>query len=185
MKGLASYTLIRSDIDDIFIDPFDVDFRRMPDLMWREMQSGSIQTWKILLPTRRLPEPLQFSGRTPAHQMLCSQVAAWLRSNHKGFTRAVKDLGYQGGIADVASCDRQIFAECGYTKVRKILDGLHTGCTMIVASYHFDPVLFRSGRLAHYERWLADLEVEARQTVEKLPIALRYEDVLAAQKKTS
>ncbi len=186
MKGLAVYVPTRRDLDDIFIDPFDVDFRCMPDLMWREIQDGAIQAWKITLPMRRLPEPLQFSGQTFAHQKLCAQVAAWLRSNRRGFTSATRDLRYEGGIADVTSRDRRIFAECGFTKVRKILDGLRAGREMVVASYHFDPVLFRGARLSHYEPWLVELEEEARQTVEKLPIALRYEDALAlvARKET-
>jgi hypothetical protein len=179
VKGLAVYAPTRDDLDDIFVDPFDVDFRRMPDLLWKEIRDNSIQTWKITLPTCRLPELAQFSGQTITHQRLCAQVAAWLRSNRRGFTSAARALGYQGGIADVASRDRRIFAECGYTKVHKILEGLHAGCTMIVASYYFEPVLFRSGRLFHYERWCVELEEEKRQTVEKLSIALRYEEALA------
>lgn len=177
MKELTVFVPARSDLDNIFVDPFGFDFQCLPDLMWREIENGAVRMWKIELPTRRLPETSQFSGRSLEHRYLCARVAAWLRLNRGGFVSATKDLGYQGGLADVASRDRRTFAECGYTKVRKILDGLHADCAMIIASYHFEPLLFQSSRLLHYERWLEELKEELRRTAEKMPIAMRYEDV--------
>lgn len=168
----------RSDIDSIFDWPFSYEDPRLRDLYWDELESGNVLGLIVELPENNLPDPLLFSGRTMEHQRLCSQVAAWMSADGRGYSAAAKDLGYDGGLADVVSADGNLFAECGYTRVSKVLHGLHSGLEILVASYNFAPVLFRRTGVMHFERYLKDLEEGARAAVERVPIALRYEDAL-------
>jgi hypothetical protein len=178
MKNLGSPLRIkRSDIGAIFDNPFTYEDPRLPDLFWRELEDKHVVTFKIDLPEQNLPALAHFSGRTPGHQKLCAQVAAWLCLMGREYTALNKDLGYPGGVADVASVDLALFAECGYTRVGKILHGLQAGFEMVVASYSFDPVLFWRVSTMHFDDYLRKLEEGARRAVELLPIALRYEDV--------
>lgn len=166
-----------TDIGSIFDNPFIYEDPCLPDLFWRELEDARVTTTVIDLPKDDLPALEHFSGRTPGHQKLCAQVAAWLLATGREYSTVNSDLGYPGGISDVASADGTLFAECGYTNVGKILRGLHGGFEMVVASYSFEPVLFRRVDTLHFAAYLKKQEEDARKTVELLPIALRYEDV--------
>lgn len=168
--------LQHTDFGSIFDNPFVYEDPWLPDLFWRELEDDHVTTTVFNLPVDGLPALDHFSGLTPGHQQLCAQVAAWLLSTGRNYSVATKALGYPGGIADVASADGTLFAECGYTHVGKILRGLHGGFEMVVASYSFEPVLFRRVSAMHFETYLKKQEDDARRTVELLPIALRYED---------
>lgn len=166
-----------ADLGSIFDNPFVYEDPCLPDLLWSELEDEHVTATVIDLPEDDLPALEHFSGLTPGHQKICAQVAAWLLSTGRGYSAANKDLGYPGGISDVASADGTLFAECGYTHVGKILRGLHGDFEMVVASYSFEPVLFRRVAAMHFETYLKKQEDDARRTVELLPIALRYKDL--------
>jgi len=166
-----------ADIGSIFDNPFVYEDPCLPDLFWRELEDDRVTATAVDLPEDNLPALEHFSGLTSGHQKLCAQVAAWLLSTGREYSSANKDLRYPGGISDVSSADGKLFAECGYTHVDKILRGLHGGFEVVVASYSFEPVLFRRVSAMHFGTYLKKQEDDARRTVELLPIALRYEDV--------
>jgi hypothetical protein len=171
-----------ADIGLIFDNQFFYEDSCLPNLLWRELEDERVTITVITLPTENLPDSMLFSGRTIVHQKLCAQVAAWLLLAGRGYSAANRDLGYAGGISDVASADGRLFAECGYTHVGKILRGLHDGCEIVVASYSFEPVIFRRAGVMHFEAYLKKQEEKARETVNLLPTVLRYEDRHKAEK---
>lgn len=172
-----SIKLLRhADLRAIFDNTFAYEDPCLLDLFWSELEDARVVGSWIDLPVYKLPEFSLFSGRTIGHQRLCAQVAAWLLAYGRGFSTTNQSLAYSGGVADVASTDGKVLAECGYTGVGKILRGLHEGFEMIVASYSFDPVLFRCAGVMHFESYLRRLEEGAQRTVELLPVALHYKD---------
>lgn len=176
MPPLKRPGLQYTDIRLIFDNPFVYEDPCLSDLFWRELKNRRVTTTAIDLPEHGLPALGHFSGRTPKHQKLCAQVAAWLLSTGREYSVVNKDLGYPGGISDVASADGTLFAECGHTNVGKILRGLHGGFDMMVVSYSFEPVLFRRVSVMLFETYLKKQEYEAQKAVELLSIALCYKD---------
>lgn len=165
------------DLGSIFDNPFTYDDPCLPDLVWRELEDGNVVGSIVELPDHHLPDGLLFSGRTVAHQNLCARVAAWLLAQDRGYQAAHQDLVYPGGVADVVSTDHRLFAECGYTGHGKLLHALHAGLELLVASYSFEPVIFRRERpLVHFESYLKAQEEGAKRAVELLPVALHYKD---------
>jgi hypothetical protein len=171
VKGIWLTELVHSDIHEIFPDTWGAESWRWRDWLWREIEDGNVSTHEVILPTRHLPPIERFSGRTDEHRLLCARVAAWLTLNGRGFSAC--ELGYQGGIADVRSEDFKIYVECGSTRSQKIIEGLDAGLDMVVAAYGFRPLLFRRVRELHFGPMMTEM---LKATVERLPIALRYED---------
>lgn len=126
-----------------------------------------------------LPHPLGFSGRSMAHMFLCSRAAAWLSSVGRTWSAAPNLCSYAGGAADVAETGGEIFVECGFTNVRKALDGLAAKQQVVVAPYADDEVgyWFRPLRDLLCDPVTDGLNRQLRDAVNKMPIALRYEDV--------
>ena len=163
--------LTRDDMDSVFDDPFDAELpskQSWRDRIWRELEHGRVAVTGIYLPEVEfdLRHFETFSGRTIGHKRLCARVAAWLKQKGRDWTAT--SLGYAGGVADVASVDQRLFAECGYTKPEKILWGLNEGLDMLVASYSFVPLLFQRSCPMFFRYYSRDLERRKREAVSKL-----------------
>ena len=111
-----------------------------------------------------------FSGRTMGHKIICTRIASWLKQRALQGSRAPKDLGYAGGVADIAVGDA-LFVECGYTKASKILAGLFENQSVIVSPYGDDAYTFsRAGHMRRYAQYKAQQQEAMRNAVRVLDI---------------
>lgn len=100
---------------------------------------------RMLHLTRRDVDPVelaQFSGNTAEHKRLCAYAADYLTQRKLRWAVGPQQLRYAGGIADVAAVNGKLYAECGQTQSRKVLEGLGAGCEILVVPYlDTDPVV--------------------------------------------
>lgn len=157
-------------IDEIF----EVGLMATKDPKWiawlqREVDVGNVDIRCVDLPAPAVDEA-QISGRTDGHRMLCAQVATWLDAQGLGYSSRQDDRYYVAGIADVTDLSRQVFAECGYTDVFKILHGLSAGLGMIVAPYQEQPhaYVFRREKRLAFELWYEELRRAADAAAEAM-----------------
>ena len=81
-------------------------------------------------------ELAEFSGHTDEHKALCVLAADYFRS--RGFMPlgGANQCRYPtGGVADVAEPGLRLFAECGYTQSRKVIEALEDGRDVLLVPY--------------------------------------------------
>lgn len=127
---------------DVFNAAFKGDSRYSSDpadikLLLDSVASGAVLMQRIDLPPSDYKMIGLFTGKQE-HQHLCSSVARWLEQQGKEWKGDAHHCCSAGGVADVVAADGSVFAECGMTRVDKVLKCLHAGQSILLVPYSFD-----------------------------------------------